>query len=187
MGVWLLVAGLQAPLSVSNLNVIDKVKEEKGKSPSKAREGSGRINLMKVQQGFGVLSVALASHALTLMGALLDDVNVEASTEQKQQPELAPLEILATATALERVATFFQAAPLNSLLFYLATISYRKACTLKRVQKHPLEGDALSQSDSTTYYDDLYSCSESSTDQGIFFFPFFFISKIQVVVLRIIS
>jgi len=37
---------------------------------------------------------------------------------------------------------------------------------LKRVQKHPLEGDALSQSDSTTYYEDLLSCSENSTDEG---------------------
>lgn len=40
-----------------------------------------------------------------------------------------------------------------------------QACTLKRVQKHP-EGDALSQSDSTTYYEDLLSCSENSTDEG---------------------
>ncbi|XP_031787712.1 protein purity of essence isoform X2 [Nasonia vitripennis] len=165
IGVWLLVASLQVQLSVSSFSVTDKGKEEKGKSPSKARDGSGRINLMKVQQGFGVLSVALASHALTLMGALLEDVSVEAGIEQVPPPEPAPLDILATATALERVSTFFQAAPLNHLLFYLATISYRKACTLKRVQKHPLEGDTLSQSDSTTYYEDLYSCSESSTDQ----------------------
>ncbi|KAJ8682718.1 hypothetical protein QAD02_018510 [Eretmocerus hayati] len=164
---WSLVAGSWVASSIicQQFNVTDKSKEEKGKSPSKARDGTGRINLMKVQQGFGVLSVALASHALTLMGALLEDVSVEASIEQVPPPEPASLDILATATALERVATFFQAAPLNHLLFYLATISYRKACTLKRVQKHPLEGDMLSQSDSTTYYEDIYSCSESSTDQ----------------------
>lgn len=87
-----------------------------------------QFTLSNRQQGFGVLSVALASHALTLMGALLEDVSVEAGTEQVAQPESAPLDILATATALERVATFFQAAPLNHLLFYLATISYRKVC-----------------------------------------------------------
>lgn len=34
------------------------------------------------------------------------------------------------------------------------------------MQKHSLEGDALSQSDSTTYYEDLLSCSENSTDEG---------------------
>ena len=165
IGVWLLVAGLQAQLSVSSLSAADKAKEEKGKSPSKARDGTGRINLMKVQQGFGVLSVALASHALTLMSALLEDVSVEAGPNRPPTPEPAPLDILATATALQRAATFFQAAPLNHLLFYLATISYRKACTLKRVQKHSLEGDTLSQSDSTTYYEDLLSCSEDSADE----------------------
>ncbi|XP_066587252.1 E3 ubiquitin-protein ligase UBR4 [Prorops nasuta] len=170
IGVWLLVAGLQAQLSVSSFSAADKGKEEKGKSPSKARDGTGRINLMKVelfssQQGFGVLSVALASHALTLMSALLEDVSVEATFDRTTTPEPAPLDILATPTALQRAATFLQAVPLNHLLFYLATISYRKACTLKRVQKNPLEGDALSQSDSTTYYDDLLSCSENSTDE----------------------
>lgn len=70
----------------------------------------------------------MASHALTLMGALLEDVNVEASLDQPSTPETAPLDILATAPALEKVATFFQTAPLNHLLFYLATISYRKVC-----------------------------------------------------------
>ncbi|XP_035739496.1 protein purity of essence-like isoform X1 [Vespa mandarinia] len=164
IGVWLLVAGLQAQLSVSSFSAADKVKDEKGKSPSKARDGTGRVNLMKVQQGFGVLSVALASHALTLMSALLEDVSIEANTDSST-PEAAPLDILSTATALQRAVTFLQAVPLNHLLFYLATISYRKACTLKRIQKHPLEGDTLSQSDSTTYYEDLLSCSENSTDE----------------------
>ncbi|XP_008551349.1 E3 ubiquitin-protein ligase UBR4 isoform X1 [Microplitis demolitor] len=166
IGVWLLVAGLQAQLTVSSFsNVTDKNKEEKGKSPSKVRDGTSRINLMKVQQGFGVLSVALASHALLLMSALLEDVSVEAAYENPLPEESAPLEILATSTALQRAMTFLQEAPINHLLFYLATISYRKACTLKRIQKHPQEGDTLSQSDSTTYYEDLLSFSESSTDE----------------------
>lgn len=185
------MAGLQAQLSVSSFSTVDKGKEEKGKSPSKARDFTGRINLMKVQQGFGVLSVALASHALKLMSALLEDVSFEAE-EKVTNVEPVQLDISVTATALQRAATFFNAAPLNHLLFYLATISYRKvkfkqkmkffyfksknvnffvsglfqACTLKRVQKHPLEGDTLSQSDSTTYYEDIISCSESTTDEG---------------------
>lgn len=132
------------------------------------------------------------------MSALLEDVSIEANSDVVAAvPEPAPLDILSTATALQRAVTFLQAVPLNHLLFYLATISYRKvmdyfmniyiniyfkktnnslllmyiffllqACTLKRVQKHPLEGDALSQSDSTTYYEDLLSCSENSTDEG---------------------
>ncbi|CAG2058266.1 unnamed protein product, partial [Timema podura] len=66
--------------------------------------------------------------------------------------------------AQQRAAKFLGAAPLNQLLFYLATISYRKACTLKRIQKHPPEGDTFSTSDSTTYYeDDLMSCSDESS------------------------
>lgn len=77
------------------------------------------------QQGFGVLSVALASHALDLMSALLEDVSIEASTVVAV-PEPAALDILSTATALQRAVTFLQAVPLNHLLFYLATISYRK-------------------------------------------------------------
>lgn len=134
IGVWLLVAGLQAQLTVSSFSsssssggTTDKTKEEKGKSPSKARDGTSRINLMKVQQGFGVLSVALASHALTLMSALLEDVSVETNNDSSPPPtEPAPLDILATSTALQRAMTFLQEAPLNHLLFYLATISYRK-------------------------------------------------------------
>lgn len=68
-------------------------------------------------------------------------------------------------TALQRVARLLNTAPLNQLLFYLALISYRKACTLKRM--HPPEGDTFSQSDSTTYYEDMIMCSEeNSTDDG---------------------
>lgn len=49
IGAWLLTAGLHAQLSATSLNPQEKSsKEEKGKSPSKARESSGRINLMKV-------------------------------------------------------------------------------------------------------------------------------------------
>lgn len=48
IGVWLLVAGLQAQLTVSGLSAADKGKEEKGKSPSKARDGTIRVNLMKM-------------------------------------------------------------------------------------------------------------------------------------------
>lgn len=71
-------------------------------------------------------------------------------------------------TALQRVARLLGAAPLNQLLFYLALISYRKACTLKRM--HPPEGDTFSQSDSTTYYEDMIMCSdENSTDDGKFY------------------
>lgn len=93
--------------------------------------------LINRQQGFGVLSVALASHALTLMGALLEDVSVEAGTEQTTPPEPLSLNILDTGSALDRVCTFFQAVPLNNVLFYLATVSYRKVIiSFEYIRKH---------------------------------------------------
>ena len=44
---------------------------------SKSCENAGRINLTKAQQGFGVLSVALGSQALTLTSMLLEDLSSE--------------------------------------------------------------------------------------------------------------
>lgn len=82
------------------------------------------------QQGFGVLSVALACRALTLMTALLDDLQVESSEEVEPSP--AGLNILTSATALQRAARIFCSAPLNQFFFYLATVSYRKVQFLLR-------------------------------------------------------
>ncbi|KAL1138886.1 hypothetical protein AAG570_008948 [Ranatra chinensis] len=163
IGAWLLVSGLQAQLSASSQVPSEKSgKEEKGKSPSKCREGSARINLMKVQQGFGVLSVALGTRALWLVGQLLEDAQFEAMGAVTGV-EQAPLSISATSSPLQRAVTILNATPINQFLFYLATVSYRKACTLKRIQKHPPEGDTFSTSDSTTYYEDEMSCSDESS------------------------
>ncbi|KAJ8875066.1 hypothetical protein PR048_022956 [Dryococelus australis] len=48
IGAWVLITGLQTQLSASSVLAAEKGKDEKGKSPSKAREGSSRINLLKV-------------------------------------------------------------------------------------------------------------------------------------------
>lgn len=119
------------------------------------------------QQGFGVLLVALSTRALQLMEELLDDLHLEicGGMGAPAQIEPAPLTVLGQFSALQRAVRLLGTVPLNQLLFYLATIAYRKACTLKRIQKHPPEGDTFSQSDSTTYYEDMIMCSdESSTD-----------------------
>ncbi|BES93671.1 calmodulin Hypothetical protein [Nesidiocoris tenuis] len=164
IGAWLLMSGLQGQLTASSQVPSEKQgKEDKGKSPSKSRDGSSRVNLMKVQQGFGVLSVALASHALNLMASLLNDAQYE-STMRVSSVEPAELSINANSIALQRALTVLKAVPMSQFLFYLATVSYRKACTLKRIQKHPPEGDTFSTSDSTTYYDDdEMSCSDESS------------------------
>ncbi|KAG8222860.1 hypothetical protein J437_LFUL003505 [Ladona fulva] len=186
-GAWILVSGLQAQLAPASSDKTGPSpgKEEKGKSPSKAREGFGRVNVMKAQQNFGVLSVSLAMQALVMLSMLLEDLRVEeagkawpwatlgpqmsheeedSSGSQEEDPRPAPLNIMIPCTALSRAVRVLGAAPLNQLLFYLATISYRKACTLKKIQKHPPEGDTFSTSDSTTYYEDDFSCSDENDD-----------------------
>lgn len=114
--------------------------------------------------------MALATRALLLMSDLLDDLHLEVcgGAALSTQIEPAPLTIMGQFSALQRAVRLLGTVPLNQLLFYLATITYRKACTLKRIQKHPPEGDTFSQSDSTTYYEDMIMCSdESSTDDGL--------------------
>lgn len=81
--------------------------------------------LLLRQQGFGVVCVALASQGVTLMTGLLEDVKVEGRTPPRP-PEPARLDPLETYTATERLARLFSAVPLNQLLFYLATVAYRK-------------------------------------------------------------
>ncbi|CAG9856656.1 unnamed protein product [Phyllotreta striolata] len=167
-GAWVLVSGLQTHLTTTTTEKTPHLRErdEKGRSPCKSREGnSARSGLQKFQQSFGVLSVALASRALHLLSELFDDLYLEVCSGASSivQVEPAPLAIMGQFTALQRVSRILNAAPLNHLLFYLAIVSYRKACTLKRL--HPPEGDTFSQSDSTTYYEDMIMCSDdSSTD-----------------------
>ncbi|KAL3276929.1 hypothetical protein HHI36_012295 [Cryptolaemus montrouzieri] len=170
-GAWVLTSGLQAHLNASTGAGVEKVthvreREEKSRSPCKSREtNSARSGLLKFQQSFGVLSVALATRTLVLLSDLFEDLHLEACSMPPNtvptQVDPAPLAAMGQFSALQRVARILNAAPLNQLLFYLAIVSYRKACTLKRI--HPPEGDTFSQSDSTTYYEDMILCSDDST------------------------
>lgn len=82
-GAWVLISGLQAHLTASTTPVAEKAphmreREDKGRSPSKTREStSARSGLSKFQQSFGVLSVALASKALSLLTELFEDLHLE--------------------------------------------------------------------------------------------------------------
>ncbi|XP_066149479.1 E3 ubiquitin-protein ligase UBR4 isoform X2 [Euwallacea fornicatus] len=134
---------------------------------SSGSAGSPRSGLQKFQQCFGVLSVALATKALALLSDLFENLSLEmsgGSIGSLVTIEPAPLAILGQFSALQRVARVLSAAPLNHLLFYLSIVSYRKACSLKRLI--PPEGDNFSQSDSTAYFEDmiLYS-DDNSTDE----------------------
>lgn len=92
------------------------------------------------------------------------------------QVEPALLAVMGNFTALQRVARILSATNLNHLFFYLAIVSCRKASTLRRL--HPPEGDTFSQSDSTTYYEDMIMCSdEGSTDEGM---KYYILLKIDI-------
>ena len=137
MGAWLLASGLhQMMLLVSTIQssastgvtssvLPDKLKEDKGKSPTK-KDSQTRINLSKVQAGFSPVAIALSTQCCTLLKSLLDDAIVEGWTPNKPVPSPAKLNILESFNATDRLARIFSAVPLNQLLFYLATVSYRK-------------------------------------------------------------
>jgi len=56
-------------------------------------------------------------------------------------------------------------ATLHQLFTFLATVAYRKACTLRRASaKDRTECEPISYSDSTTYFNDSLSCSDNSEE-----------------------
>jgi E3 ubiquitin-protein ligase UBR4 len=81
-GAWVLVSGLQAHLTSSTTSEKTphiRERDDKGRSPCKSRDcSSARSGLQKFQQSFGVLSVAIATKALTLLTELFEDLHLEA-------------------------------------------------------------------------------------------------------------
>jgi E3 ubiquitin-protein ligase UBR4 len=138
-------------------------KEDKGKSPNKHKDGS-RINLTKIQQGYGGLSVVLASQALATLEKLLEPNGIlETEETQPTSVSSAGFDVTENYTHSQRIFRLLSDLPLTQLLFHIATVSYRKSCNLKRIQKNG-DGETTSLSDSATYYDDDdFSCSEESS------------------------
>lgn len=101
MGAWLLINGMQGAMGASGCNntkiliasVLTQEESNKIKAPTQhlnasmtgatsrtsdvIQGSSGRVNLSKVQQGFGVLNAAIASHCLTLLNELIEDLKLE--------------------------------------------------------------------------------------------------------------
>lgn len=143
---------------------------------------TARVNLFKVQQGFGVLNAAIASHCIKLFTELIDDLNIEITsvtvniiiTEnslnhhhlyQQQIPEPANFDILENYSTFQRVLRILNTATLHQLFTFLATVTYRKACNLRRANtKDRTECEPISYSDSTTYFNDTLSCSDNSEE-----------------------
>ena len=121
------------------------IKEEKsGKSPSNHQHKdtrSSRVNLTKVQQVFGVLSVALS-----LLGKILEQNSIFESDDE--QVTLAGWDATAVYTH-QRIEKLFTVT-VTQLVYHIGTVSYRRFCNLKRIQKN-CDGETVSISDSATY------------------------------------
>lgn len=181
MGAWILLSGIQGAMSASggsqksnSSNLQTGEDPSKTKSPAKLQE-QPRINLFKLQHSFGVINTSIASHCIELLEELLDDLKMDLLGCQEPEDilvqqgplptELANFQILKPYTSLDRVVCVFHGSTLQQLLTFLATISYRKACNLRRLNTKNLSeagGETLSYSDSTTYFNDTLSTSDDS-------------------------
>ena len=139
MGAWVLTSGLLVQLAAAS-DPTTKIKR-----PILDLLSHG-LNLNKVQQRFNVLSVALASEALTLTSLLLEDLNSETTTttsssnmtkegqtdetqsetKKTNVEEMATLELYQTFKASQRVALILNSVPLIPLLFNVAFVSFKK-------------------------------------------------------------
>ncbi|XP_067624888.1 protein purity of essence isoform X2 [Eurosta solidaginis] len=186
-GAWILVSGIQGALGASgsgaNSNkstallddalkskiIVSGVAQRTLDAPSTP---TARVNLFKVQQGFGVLNAAIANHCIKLLGELVEDLKLESTCNDigvnntnQNLPEPASFDILENYTSLQRLIRVLNTATLHQLFTFLATVAYRKACALKRANaKDRTECEAISYSDSTTYFNDTLSCSDNSEE-----------------------
>ena len=117
---------------------------------------------MKIQQGFGGLSVLLASQALSTLEKLLEP-NTALESDEPETSAPCGFDVAENYSHRQRLTRILTDLPLTQLLYHMATVSYRKSCNLKRIQKSG-DGETVSLSDSATYYDDDdFSCSEESS------------------------
>ncbi|XP_077538894.1 E3 ubiquitin-protein ligase-like protein poe isoform X3 [Haemaphysalis longicornis] len=180
---WMILRGLQVILSVNAFFDRGACKEgtasrsSRGtpdQTPTRNRDQLPGLkqNLLRLQQGFGVLPVALANQVLSLLTSVFGELRLEAGASAEDGArEGGPTEerIL---TFLGNINTPFSAwkcvrvlmqLNLPGLLFDLVSVSYRKAGMLKRIQKHPADGDNFSTSDSNTFYEEDFSSSDDSS------------------------
>lgn len=181
-GSWLLISGIQGAMGASGSSSSSSSSSgsSSGKSAASTAESNvtpstpiARVNLFKVQQGFGELNAAIANHSIKLLSELIDDLKIESACGSTSSTgtitcldvEPAQFDILQNYTALQRIVRVLNTATLHQLFTFLATVAYRKACTLKRASaKDRTECEPISYSDSTTYFNDSLSCSDNSEE-----------------------
>ncbi len=135
--------------------LILQVADKKESSSCKDALAQARVNLVRAQQGFGVLSVALGSQALSLMATLMEDMAFEVSdgpsSERDERVEPATFDLFHPFSATQRIALILNSVPFVQLLFNVAIISYRKACNLKGIMNRTKrEGSRISGGEDST-------------------------------------
>ncbi|KFO19168.1 E3 ubiquitin-protein ligase UBR4 [Fukomys damarensis] len=175
LGAWCLLNSLFLILNLSPTALADKGKEKDPLAALRVRDilsrtkegvGSPKLGPGKGHQGFGVLSVILANHAIKLLTSLFQDLQVEAlhkGWETDDPP--AVLSIMAQSTSIQRIQRLIDSVPLTNLLLTLLSTSYRKACVLQRQRKGSMSSDASASTDSNTYYEDDFSSTEEDSSQ----------------------
>ncbi|XP_064028194.1 E3 ubiquitin-protein ligase UBR4 isoform X5 [Pogoniulus pusillus] len=175
LGAWCLLNSLFLILNLSPTALADKGKEKDPLAALRVRDiiartkegvGSPKLGPGKGHQGFGVLSVVLANHAIKLLSSLFQDLQVEAlhkGWETDGPP--AVLDIMAQSTSIQRIQRLIDSVPLTNLLLTLLSTSYRKACVLQRQRKGSMSSDASASTDSNTYYEDDFSSTEEDSSQ----------------------
>uniref|UniRef100_A0A8C3QPV4 Ubiquitin protein ligase E3 component n-recognin 4 n=1 Tax=Cyanoderma ruficeps TaxID=181631 RepID=A0A8C3QPV4_9PASS len=144
LGAWCLLNSLFLILNLSPTALADKGKEKDPLAALRVRDiiartkegvGSPKLGPGKGHQGFGVLSVVLANHAIKLLSSLFQDLQVEAlhkGWESDGPP--AVLDIMAQSTSIQRIQRLTDSVPLTNLLLTLLSTSYRKVGTGTQLQ-----------------------------------------------------
>ncbi|XP_030194560.1 E3 ubiquitin-protein ligase UBR4 isoform X5 [Gadus morhua] len=183
LGAWCLLNSLYLILNLSPTALADKGKEKDPLAALRVRDiaartkegaGSPKLGPGKGHQGFGVLSVILANHAIKLLTSLFQDLQVEAlhrvrpttQTAWASDGPPAELNIMAQSTSIQRVQRLIDSVPLTNLLFTLLSTSYKKACVLQRQRKGSVSSDASASTDSNTFYEDDFSSTEEDSSQA---------------------
>lgn len=186
MGAWMLLVGIQGAMSATSGSQKSSQLQQatpddfmKSKSPSRDHQQQPRVNLFKVQQSFGILNVSIAKYCINLLEDLLSALKIDAGNgidgklnedilinqQQQLNTELVNFSVLKNYSSMDRIICALNGTTIQQMMTFLATISYRKACSLRHVTEYGAE--QLSYSDSTTYYNDTLSCSdESDTEEG---------------------
>ncbi|XP_060541262.1 E3 ubiquitin-protein ligase UBR4 [Pantherophis guttatus] len=173
LGAWCLLNSLFLILNLSPTTLADKGKEKDPLAALRVRDiivrskegvGSPKLGPGKGHQGFGILSVVLANHAIKLLTLLFQDLHVEALHKgwDTDGPPAA-LNIMAQSTSIQRIQRLIESVPLANLLLTLLSTAYRKACVLQRQRKGSMSSNVSASTDSNTYYEDDFSSTEDSS------------------------